>query len=354
VSGAEGEAIIAYAQQDPADADLPAGRLPKAARLNGASPTISVVICCHDERRWEDIVEALVSIERQTHPALETVVVVDHNPSLFERLREAFPRFTLLQNDGPRGAASSKNTGALTAAGDVVAFLDDDAVAADDWLEEIGNAHRLDPTILGIGGWTEPDWARRQPAWFPVEYGWVVGASYRGLPVGGGQVRNVTGGNMSVDRHAFAEAGGFDVNLGKVGARSEPEDTELCIRIGTTYPGRHWFFKPAARITHKVPLERESFRYFLTRCRYEGLGKAALTTIAGSRRGLASERSYALRVLSSGVAIRIREGVRSLDYRPFAQAAVLVIGLAATVAGFAEGRVIVKLRRSRASANDVA
>jgi GT2 family glycosyltransferase len=311
---------------------------------NGSGPTISVVICAHDERRWDDIVESVLSVERQTYPALETMVVVDHNRPLFERLKERFPQVTLLENEGPRGAASSKNTGSMIATGDVIAFLDDDAVAADDWLEEIANAHRSDPAILGIGGWTEPDWERRQPAWFPIEYGWVVGASYRGLPVGGGEVRNVTGGNMSVDRRAFVEAGGFNTGFGKVGTRSEPEDTEMCIRIGNLNPDRHWFHWPRARISHKVPLERESFRYFLTRCRHEGLGKGALTAIAGGRRGLSSERSYALRILSTGVAIRIGKGLRSRDSSPFAQAVVLVVGLAVTTAGFAEGLLTVKLR----------
>lgn len=318
---------------------------------NGSSPSISVVICTHDERRWEDAVESVASIERQTYPALETVVVVDHSPPLYERLHERVPGATLLRNEGPKGAASSKNTGSMAARGDVIAFLDDDAVAAENWLEEIARAHRTRPTILGIGGSTEPDWERSQPAWFPAEFGWVVGASYRGLPVGGGPVRNVTGGNMSVDRQAFVEAGGFDVGLGKVGARSEPEDTELCIRIGNMHPDREWLFWPTARITHKVPLERESFRYFLTRCRYEGLGKAALTAIAGGRRGLSSERSYALRILTSGVALRFWRGLRSLDFSRFAQAAVLVVGLAATTAGFAEGLLAVKLRSLRRSSH---
>lgn len=312
---------------------------------NGASPSISVVICTHDERRYAEVVEAVRSVERQTRPALETIVVVDHNRQLFERLRAAFPEgVTVLENDGPQGAPSSKNTGALLASGDVVAFLDDDAVADADWLAEIAKAHLAHPGILGIGGWTEPAWERAQPSWFPIEFGWVVGASYRGLPDAGGQMRNATGGNMSVDRRAYVEAGGFDVNLGKVGVRSEPEDTELCIRIGNMHPDRQWIFWPGARIHHKVPLERESFRYFLTRCRYEGLGKAALTAIAGSRRGLSSERSYALRIVSSGVALRLARGLRSRDASPIAQAAVLVVGLAVTTAGFAEGLFTVKLR----------
>jgi glycosyltransferase involved in cell wall biosynthesis len=311
---------------------------------SSAAPPVSVVICAFTLERIERIAAAVESLEAQTVAPREIVLVIDHSPQLEAECRRRWPATRVLANRERQGLSGARNTGLAESSGAVVAFLDDDAVAAEDWLEEIANAHRTHPSILGVGGWTEPAWERSQPAWFPIEFGWVVGASYRGLPDAGGPVRNTTGGNMSVDRRAYVEAGGFDVNLGKVGIRSEPEDTELCIRIGNMHPDRQWIFWPGARIAHKVPLERESFRYFLTRCRYEGLGKAALTAIAGGRRGLSSERTYALRILSSGVAIRIARGLRSRDYSPFAQAAVLVVGLAVTTAGFAEGLFTVKLR----------
>ena len=40
-----------------------------------------------------------------------------------------------------------------------------------------------DPDVLGAGGWIIPAWQLGMPAWFPEEFLWVVGCSYRGLPM---------------------------------------------------------------------------------------------------------------------------------------------------------------------------
>ena len=56
-----------------------------------SSPSISVVICAHTEERWEQLVAAVDSVRRQSRPALEIVVVVDHNPALLERARRQGP-----------------------------------------------------------------------------------------------------------------------------------------------------------------------------------------------------------------------------------------------------------------------
>ncbi|MEV8300524.1 glycosyltransferase family 2 protein, partial [Streptomyces rochei] len=43
-----------------------------------ASLTVSVVICVYTEDRWEDILAAVASVRAQSHPARETLLVVDH------------------------------------------------------------------------------------------------------------------------------------------------------------------------------------------------------------------------------------------------------------------------------------
>ncbi len=43
---------------------------------------ISVVICAYSEDRWDDLVAAIDSIQRQRTPPRETIVAVDHNPAL--------------------------------------------------------------------------------------------------------------------------------------------------------------------------------------------------------------------------------------------------------------------------------
>ncbi len=80
------------------------------------------------------------------------------------------------------GLSGARNTGVSHATGDVVVFLDDDACPEPGWLDAYRRAF-VDPTCQVVGGAVEPVLGRGPgPAWFPDEFGWVVGCDYRGLP----------------------------------------------------------------------------------------------------------------------------------------------------------------------------
>jgi glucosyl-dolichyl phosphate glucuronosyltransferase len=90
-------------------------------------------------------------------PPVQILVVVDHNDTLRDRLTRHSPDLKIVDSSGVPGLADARNTGVALATGDVVAFLDDDAVAAPDWLEHMLAAY-LDGTVLGVGGRVEPAW----------------------------------------------------------------------------------------------------------------------------------------------------------------------------------------------------
>ena len=119
----------------------------------------------------------------------------------------------MVANTGTRGLSGARNTGVDAASGDIVAFLDDDAAAADGWLAAL-TAPFADPHVVGTGGGAEPVWTLPRPGWFPDEFGWVVGCSYRGLPVTRAPVRNPIGCNMAFRRAALLEVGGFRDEVG--------------------------------------------------------------------------------------------------------------------------------------------
>jgi len=299
---------------------------------------IAVVICTYSEGRWNDLVQAVGSVLRQTRPARDLVVVVDHNPGLLSRVRHEFPGLTAVENWQSPGLSGARNTGLASTNASVIAFLDDDASAAPDWLERLEPGYQ-DTRVLGVGGFVAPVWQAGRPAWFPQEFDWVVGCSYRGLPEAAGEVRNMLGCNMSFRREVFEVVGGFQSGIGRIGTYPAGcEETELCIRARRAWPERFFLYDPQVRVSHQVPAGRGTWRYYRTRCYAEGLSKALVAQSVGSTDGLASERRHALRTLPAAVAKDLAGVALHGDVWGLGRAGAIVAGLGFATAGLLSGR----------------
>jgi glucosyl-dolichyl phosphate glucuronosyltransferase len=301
-------------------------------------PSVSVVVCAYTMARWELLCRAIRSIRSQTRPALEILLVVDHCPDLLLRARELGADVRVCANVETAGLSGARNTGVATARGDVVAFLDDDAAAAADWLEYLVGPYD-DPRVVGVGGHVLAEWEGGKPGWFPQEFNWVVGCSYTGQPREVSVVRNPIGANMSFRRDAIVGVGGFSASLGRVGVRPLGcEETELSIRVVRRDPTSLIVLEPRAVVRHHVPGDRSRWGYFWRRCWAEGLSKASVSRLADARSALSSERSYALHTLPRGAARGLGDAVRRRDPRGASRALAIGAGLGVTAAGYAVGR----------------
>jgi glycosyltransferase involved in cell wall biosynthesis len=298
-----------------------------------------VVIAAFASDRWDYLREAVESVGAQTRPALETIVVIDHNPDLLARAQSELRQIVVIPNAGHRGASGARNTGVARSRGDVIFFLDDDARAEPDWLARLVG-HFTDPAVVGVGGRVDPLWATARPRWWPGEFDWTVGASYTGMPERTAQVRNVWANNMAVRRASFAAAGGFREDFGKVGAISRPEDTDLCMRV----TDGAWLYDPAGAVGHWVPPNRASFRYFMSRCFNEGLGKAGLAGLNGASASTARERGYAVRVLPRALSRELREAAHG-NGTGMLRGGAMIAGLGAAAVGYAVGTTAAVLSR---------
>jgi hypothetical protein len=161
-----------------------------------------------------------------------------------------------------------------------------------------------------------------------------VGVTYEGMPRARSEVRNVWSENMAVWRTAFTGVDGFRDGFGKVGSHSRPEDTEFCIRVADA-TGRPWLFVPDAGITHDVPANRATWRFFVRRCYDEGLGKAEMAALS-SGPTLGDERGHVLGTIPRGVLRDLRAALSGDLWAP-ARIGSTVVGLGAAACGYAGG-----------------
>lgn len=300
----------------------------------------SVIICTHSDARWQYLGQAVRSVQGQDLVPREIIVVVDHNPALRDRIQREFPNVRAVENREPRGASGAKNTGVAVAVGKFVAFLDDDAVADPDWLERLMQGlNRAE--VLGVGGMTKPLWPDRRPRWFPREFDWVVGCTHRGTPGTGAPVRNLIACNMIVRREVFEAFGGFRDGIGPNAGRALGcEETEFCIRVNQRSPRKIWLQQLEAKVYHQVPATRTTWRYFMRRCYGEGISKALIADLVGTRAGLASERQYVARTLPLGVLRGMSDLLLRFDLGGLGRATAIVLGLTATTFGYVKGRLL--------------
>jgi GT2 family glycosyltransferase len=299
---------------------------------------VSVVICSYREERWSELCAAIESVSRQhAHPA-EVIVVVDHNPSLAARAKRRWPAVSVVESTGAPGLSGARNTGVGRATSSIVAFLDDDATAAADWLANL-HASYEDRRVVAAGGAIRPRWEDRRPYWFPTEFDWVVGCTYAGMPDQDAAVRNVIGANMSFRRQALLEGGGFSEDLGRLEAQPLGcEETAACIGAVQTREGGLVLYRPKAVVHHVVPTARSTWRYFIARCYAEGRSKAKLRRLVGGDAALSSERAYVRSTLPRAIARYLAEGLRG-DGAAFARAAAIVFGLWLTAGGYLTERI---------------
>jgi len=290
---------------------------------------VSVVVCAHDESRWAALCETIQSLRRQGTSPREVIVVVDHNTTLLRRVRNELEGGLVIDNTEEKGLGGARNAGVKASRGSIVAFLDDDVVASRDWLALLADAYS-DPSVAGVGGSAEPGWAQGRPRWFPTEFDWVVGCTFRGTPETRQEVRNLFGCNMSYRRDILLALGLFRLGYGC-------DETEFCIRVRQRWPGKRLLYVPEAKVFHQVPANRGRFRRYLSRCFFEGGSKAVVTRLVGTKDGLASERLYTAHILPAAVGRGIVDFASGRDAAGIARAGAVVAGLAATTAGYVVG-----------------
>ena len=304
---------------------------------------VSVVLCTHTLDRYDDLLEAAESVRAQTYDDVELVLVSDGDPAVADRYREDFgddEDVVVAELTRNCGLLRARNEGAKAASGDVVAFVDDDAVADPAWVERLVDAYETHD-VLAAGGKMTPEWVAGRPAFLPAEFYWLVGVTHRGFGPGGdcdvaGEVRNTFGSNISFRRETFLELGGFDTDIGgrQGDANLQGGETELCARLHSEYDSGV-YYDPEATVAHKVFDYRTDPKWLLDRAFWQGYSKRGMEVLVEASTG--EESDFLGSLLGTFLPERLR-GLLAAPSREKASQLVMLCLLTAVVgAGYCYG-----------------
>lgn len=248
--------------------------------------TVSIIVTSYTTEQLKDIMELLESIKAQTYPDIETIFVAERSRELFTSLKaqeQNIPNLRVIYNDTKPGISSARNMGIKESKGEIIAFIDDDAVLAPKWAEETVKAYISDNSIIGLTGPILPLWEEPSMAWFPREFYWIFACTYYDW-IKPKEVRNGYGTNISFRREAFEHGGLFSTYLGsergsELGVqKTTAEETELSIRVRHK-TGKRIIYDPNVIVNHKVHKYRLTRRYIQKRAYVEGCSKMLIRKI---------------------------------------------------------------------------
>ena len=242
----------------------------------------SIIICSYGGK--EDLVERCIgSLKCQTCQPDEVILVVDT-----EEEKESYSNLLYgirvvpmkVICSGRRGLAAARNRGIEASIGDIIAFIDDDAVADENWLYEIVNSFDSE-NVMVVGGPVEPIFRGKK---IKEKLNWIVGCTSNNP-----STKRPIGCNMAIHRGVFNTMGVFNENLGRVKERlSIGEETELFLRIKKYKPNAEIIYNRNAVVFHEAPAHRTKLGYMLRRAYEEGLTKAVI----GKKYGMEVEQDY--------------------------------------------------------------
>ncbi|UHD15870.1 glycosyltransferase family 2 protein [Thiocapsa bogorovii] len=238
---------------------------------------ISAVVCTHN--RVEHLAEVLRSLQEQTlDPERFEILVVDNrsNDGTAALVRDIAEKQSNLRYllEPEIGLSHARNLGWRNARAPFVAYLDDDAVAAPDWLERISLAfERVLPTPGCVCGRVAPIWGKDRPAWLNDRLGRYFSILERQDPPGWLADNAFCGANMAFPRAVLAKLDGFDTALGRRGANLlSNEELLMSKRLRASGPGI--YYDPAIAVRHHIAAARLTRGWIIRRVYWQGVSDA--------------------------------------------------------------------------------
>jgi glucosyl-dolichyl phosphate glucuronosyltransferase len=288
---------------------------------------VSVTACICTHNRTHYLRHCLDSLQSQT-VGLDgfEIIVVDSNSSPeaaaeMQRLVAGLRNARLVRVE-ESGLSLARNAGALAARGDYIAYIDDDARAAPDWIDQIMRVVQelpVRPAVLS--GRALPIWEAPLPAWWPDSLRgiltiteWVGRGEYRtsDVPASLGPY----GANLIVERAALLAVSGFAEDLGRRGGLLlSDEDVHLAWKLQDS--GRSARHDSRITVHHCIQAARLRPEWLLQRLYWQGASTVLTRLMLGHNNLVWNElpRRIAVATALAPLALIPAQSSRLIDLR---------------------------------------
>ncbi len=216
---------------------------------------VTVVVPCYNQEKYiKDCLDALLN---QTRPADEILVINDGSNDKSMEIVNQYQEIRIINHEGNKGLATARNTGYKHADGEIVVYVDSDANADPEMLENLLKEYN-DPGVSGVGGrGIEANIASKFDLWRKIHSSQQSGEEL--IP----NHKWLWGLCSSYRKSALAAVGGFDVFY-----RTNAEDVDIGYRL--TKKGFRLVYTPYAKVFHQRQDNFKSLHKMVMRWYYWG------------------------------------------------------------------------------------
>lgn len=225
---------------------------------------ISAIICVHSrDKHLKDAIKSLVN--QSLKPTEYEIIIVNNGSS--NKVATVISSFQDVANirvlqEKNEGLSLARNTGWIAAESDVVAFLDDDAIASPDWLSNILTVFNEGKSISVVGGPVLPIWESSPPKWINESLiGYLSIVDWGSKRIELDEDKWLVGTNIAYKKTHVSECGGFHPGLGRQGnSLGLHEETFLNEKIRAA--GYKIVYDPTIVVQHHIQKDRLSEEWF--------------------------------------------------------------------------------------------
>lgn len=227
---------------------------------------ISVIICTYNRDLY--IEESIRSVLNQNHTGINYELVLVNNNStdktdsicttIFQS-NSIIPIQYYIETQ--QGLSAARNRGIALAKGEIIVFIDDDAMMFPDFIAQLSNAYKQHPEMAASGGRIYPRFESKAPNWmsrFLIPLMSVIDKGEHPKPFKGAAYP--IGANMAFRKSVIDQIGLFDTALGRSGKNLQGgEEKDIFNRIKAR--NLSIIYLPFVRVYHVIPDARLTADY---------------------------------------------------------------------------------------------